>query len=102
MISESCDIPIYNIISNQEEEKATDNGDNVIREIKVKNSENIVESDDDSAIDEQSEVEDEGAKKKRGKSSKAAKEFKEHKKKTKINVLPSEVCFFFNYVRLYI
>ncbi|KAH0918882.1 hypothetical protein HID58_026542 [Brassica napus] len=75
----------------KEEEKATDNGDNVIREIKVKNSENIVESDDDSAIDEQSEVEDEGAKKKRGKSSKAAKEFKEHKKKTKINVLPSEV-----------
>ncbi|WZZ66492.1 hypothetical protein YC2023_077862 [Brassica napus] len=74
-----------------EEKKATDNGDNVIRGIKAKNSENIVESDDDSAIDEQSEVEDEGAKKKRGKSSKAAKEFKEHKKKTKINVLPSEV-----------
>lgn len=72
--------------------KAKDIGANVIRGIKVKNSEISVESDDDnSAIDEQSEVED-GTKRKRGKSSEAAEEFQEHKKITKTDVLPSEVC----------
>lgn len=73
--------------------KGSDIGANIIRGLKLKKSSSSVENSDDcddSGIDALSEVED-GAKKKRKKTSEVAKESAELKDKR--DLLPTEVCF---------